>query len=70
MSRPLKATPDQLSEIASALRDLTRIRHEHGVEIGDGCGPIEIKHVEADVVLELAWDEDKAAYRIDDRNGS
>lgn len=69
MSAPLKLTADELVEVATALRALSKVRRETNVDIGGYSHP-EIRHIGADVTLELQWDDDKGEYRIDDRVGS
>lgn len=70
MSAPLKLTADQLEEVAQALRGLSDVRNNHGVELGGWGGRMEIRHLEADAVLELKWDGVTAEYCIDDQVGS
>lgn len=70
MSAPLKLTADELEEIADALRDLSNTRNRHHVEIGGWGGQMEIRHVTADVVLTLEWNDEAGEYRVNDRVGS
>lgn len=67
MSAPLRLTADQMRDLASALDGFSKIARSYGVEIGYGTR--EIRHIEADVVLNLSWHDDNG-YVVDDRSGT
>lgn len=66
MSAPLRLNADQLDQVATALRTLTRMRDETTVTVAPQSLP-EIGI--GDNVLRIRWDEDAEQYVIDDRNG-
>lgn len=68
MSAPLRLTAGEMRELADALDALTKVRRNHRVSIA-GYGTYEVRHVDADVVLALSWNEDEG-YLIDDRSGA
>jgi hypothetical protein len=67
MSAPLVLKSSDLRDIGYALEDFTKIRREHGIELG-AYGMPEIRHIASDSVLRLGWSDDHGYY-IDDRNG-
>ena len=68
MSAPLRLTPQQLSDLADALTQLSTIRVNTGVAIG-AYGDHHVTVVDADVSLRLRWDNGEAQYVVDDRSG-
>ncbi len=70
MSAPLRLTPKQLEDVSDALCVLNKMRIDHGVVIGDASGIMSIRHLAADVSLEIEWSDKDETFVIDDRVGS